>query len=95
MKLGLCSSPEDAFLEFVYATEEEGLIQLIIRSKHQSCCCSDCGKASFRPHSHYTRIVQVITAFKMYHLCISFYHLRQRNIPLSAKQFTTSTSCIM
>ncbi len=58
MKLGLWSSPEDAFLEFVYATEKEGLIQLIIKSKHQSCCCPDCGNASFRPHSHYTRIIQ-------------------------------------
>ncbi|MGP6140239.1 NAD-dependent epimerase/dehydratase family protein [Jeotgalibaca sp. A127] len=38
---------------------------------------------------------KVITASKMYHLCNNFYQARQRNVPVSAKQCTTNTSCIM
>lgn len=42
-----------------------------------------------------TWLEQLITASKMYHLCNIFYQARQRNVPVSAKQFTTNTSCIM
>lgn len=42
-------------------------------------------------------IKRVNMASKMYHLCNNFYQARQRNVQVSAKQFTTntSTSCIV